>query len=158
MDRETFKMKCGEIIGTHGTGLLSEAIEWYTHSKYSHIRVAVSDTEFIEATWPKVRKGNISELKEYKAGEIIIKTPIDPLTQEEQTRLILFLTKKIGKRYDWQGLISFLVRKNVQNKNWYFCNELVEEAYISIDRKLVGGNPSWHTPDDLMNSLLLKDA
>lgn len=147
-------MKCGDIIGTHGKGLISEAIQWYTHSKYSHIRIAISDTEFIEATWPKVRRGHITELKK----GYTVKTPIIPLTPEEQMNIRLFLHKKIGKKYDWRGLLSFIVRKNVSNKNWYFCNELAEEAYIAINRKLVGGEPSWHTPDDLMNSLLLEDG
>lgn len=147
-------MKCGDIIGTHGTGLISEAIQWYTHSKYSHIRIAISETEFIEATWPRVRKGNISELKK----GYTIKTPIYPLTADEQAELVAFLESKIGAKYDWRGLISFIIRKQVQNKVWFFCNELAEEAYIYIKRKLVGGDPAWHTPDDLMHSLFLKDG
>ena len=147
-------MKCGDIIGTHGTGLISKAIQWYTHSEYSHIRIATSDTKFTEATWPRVRKGNISELKK----GYTVKTPIAPLTIEEQTKLRLFLELQIGKKYDWRGLISFIIRKNVQNKNWYYCNELAEEAYVTIKRQLVGGKSYWHTPDDLMNSLLLKDG
>ena len=147
-------MKCGDLIFSHGHSIISRAIEWYTHSHWSHVRIAISDKEFIEATWPKVRIGNMSEVKE----ESNVRTPIIPLTQEEQFKLRLFLQSKLGKKYDWRGLLSFLIRKNVQNKNWFYCNELAEEAYIYIGKKLVGGNPSWHEPQHTYDSLLLKDG
>lgn len=46
----------------------------------------------------------------------------------ESTQAVVFyltLKKEIGKKYDWLGILGFLLRSNVQNKKRWFCSELV---------------------------------
>jgi uncharacterized protein YycO len=147
-------MKCGDIIFVKGTSLVSRLIEWWTISKYSHVALVITDLgDFVEATWPKVRTGNVSELP----GESIeIGTPVVPLTDQECEALIDSALSKLGKGYDIIGLFSFVFRIRLQNKSFYFCSEFVEEEYASIGRPLLRRKPDWTTPEDIHGSEMLR--
>lgn len=114
----------------------------------------MSNTEFCEATWPRVRMGNISELQgvDYK-----VMTHVIPLNSREVYNLIDFCLSKLGKYYDWRGLLSFIFRKDIQNKSWYFCSEFGKEACEKADRPLLRRKPNWTTPDDIWSSLMLRE-
>lgn len=145
----------GDIIFSSGNSIISKAIRWWTVSEWSHVAVAISKDSFVEATYPKVRVGLVEELY---GGKFVVLTPKVPLTFGEAERLVSYLLSKVGKRYDWRGLLSFVLRKNVHNKSYYFCSELVAEAYDHIGRPLLRRSPSWVTPQDLYQSLELVEG
>jgi len=149
-------MKCGDIIvSNRKNNLLSMLIRWWTNSHWSHVRIMLNKDKFIEATYPRVRIGGLSEL----TGETYrILTPRDPLSCVEQGRLHLYLRDLIGRKYDWRGVLSFVTHKNVQKKNWYFCSELAADAYASIGKPLFRREGCWITPQDIYQTLELSEV
>lgn len=143
----------GDIIISRNRGIVSRLIQWWTLSRWSHTRIMISDHVFIEAAWPRVRPGIESEIAD---TECIVLRPATPLSDDEQARLRQALTLTLGKRYDWRGLISFIIHRNVQRKSWYFCSELAAEAFEEINRPLLRREPHWVTPQDIYQSLELE--
>lgn len=148
-------MITGDIIVSHGTGIIGKIIQKYTHSYWSHCAVAINEKEFVEATWPVVRVGNLGELM--GGDECKILTHVVPLNVLEQAVIRYELVLEVGKKYDWRGLLSFIIGSNVQNKSWYFCSELVKEKCELVQRPLLRRNPYWTTPDDIYSSLMLTE-
>jgi hypothetical protein len=150
-------MKCGDIIFTSGRSAISRLIQWWTISKWSHVAVVInSEGDFVEATWPKVRVGNIKELY-LKGNDDYHEVGIlrDPLTYEESLNLHKFMLSKVGTSYDAIGLLSFVLRVRVQNKSFYFCSRLTAEGFEYISRPLIRRKPEWDTPSDIYESLMI---
>jgi uncharacterized protein YycO len=145
----------GNAIVTSGKSIISKIIKKWTHSYWSHCMVMIGEDTFVEATWPRVRIGRISELKD---TEYRIMVHVVPLSKIEATNLTAFLLDQVGKKYDWRGLISFIIGSNVQNKSWFFCSELVKEACEKANRPLLRRKSSWTTPDDVWSSLMLNET
>ena len=114
----------------------SKIIQWFTWGKYSH-----SAWSFCE-----VEDGKLScDISEYEAwaGKGVVHVPeiganhtkgtrIDlyqlatPLTNEDASTGLKFLTKQVGKKYDYRGILGVLLRKKSLHKSsHWFCSELV---------------------------------
>lgn len=146
----------GDILLSRGRGLLSRLICWWTRSRFSHARAVISDRLYIEATWPCVRVGLLSDIKITK--DIIRLRHKVGLTDEEAIDLCLYLVNRLGTKYDWRGFISFLIGKSIQKKSWYFCSELIAEAYASLNKPLLRREAHWVTPQDIYQSLELVEV
>lgn len=60
-----------------------------------------------------------------------------------------FLRQQLGKEYDWTALIAFPFREDWNNKNKWFCSELVTETLIKSGYKF-DHLPTYRvTPKDL---------
>ena len=85
--------------------------------------------EIIEATWPRVRR---TTLETYcntdSAFKIYFKANLSVL---DLAQIKGYAYGSIGKRYDLQGLFSF-VFKWPANEHQNFCSELVAEAFNSV--------------------------
>jgi len=95
-----------------------------TWGEYSHTAIILSDTEIIEA-WQGCNKVRvISSLSEgHTKG-----TPVDiyniELTEEEEERAVQFIRKQVGKKYDYFGILGFILRRGTQSQGKWFCSEL----------------------------------
>ena len=149
-------MTCGDIIvSTRKNNPVSMFIRWWTNSKWSHTRVMTSSVTFVEATYPRVKVGHIDEMD----GEVYrVLTPLVPLSDDEKADLKFWVVSDIGKKYDWRGLVSFLLHKNIQKKSFFFCSEFVAEAYEAIKRPLLRREACWTTPGDIYSTLELKEV
>jgi uncharacterized protein YycO len=78
------------------------------------------------------------------------------LTENQEFNILIYALTKVGRKYDWRGLFSFLLKKNVSNKSYYFCSELVAESFEKEGVPLIRRNPSWVTPQDLYESMNLE--
>jgi len=147
------KTNIGDIVFIKNKSLISLIIIYFTKN-WSHVMGIINyNKDCIEATYPKVRQESINV---YKRCKYAILTPKIPLSDEEKFLFVNFMVSKLGKKYDWRGIVSFFIKSKWQNKNWYFCSELILEAYRHIGRELIRKEIEWTTPQDLYQSTELK--
>jgi len=146
-------VQTGDIVFIKNTSWISKLIVWWAGLWSHNMGIINYDREIVEATIPRVRKANLSI---YKGLQYAILTTKTPLTDEEKSILVKFWTSKIGVWYDWRGILSFPLRRNIGNKNYFFCSELIIEGYRLIGRELLRSETSWVTPADLYKSTELK--
>jgi hypothetical protein len=79
------------------------------------------------------------------------------MTEKERQDVCKFCFSQIGKPYDFMGLASFLLYKEFQNDDRWFCSELAYVAYkqagIRLQRRV---KKDFISPRDLYISPLLK--
>jgi uncharacterized protein YycO len=141
-------VRTGDIIVIRTDSLTSRFIQWWTGSEWSHVGMMISETMYIHAAKRGVKIGFLP------SHSIIMEslTWIKPLTVDEQDTMKRFLMSKLDSPYDWRGLLSFVLRRNVSKKSWFFCSELVVEAAAHAGRVLVDKQAYWTTPKDIYQS------
>lgn len=99
-------------------------IKLFTLSNWSH--VAILDDEgyiFDSTSLSGVRRIHFDEWKaHYKDLDFTI-FPV-----KNRRDVFEWLHSQVGKKYDVLGIFSFILRKNYEDKNKYFCSELVAKA------------------------------
>jgi uncharacterized protein YycO len=126
------------IAAFKGKSIISRIIKVFNWSEYSHIAWIDEDFSGVEA-W---HRGGVSNFatpsQNHTPG-----TPVDLFTvpgeTPQQTEMIrAFLLAQVGKKYDYAGVIGFLLRSHrLQRKNKWFCSELVAEAYAQAGLPLL---------------------
>jgi hypothetical protein len=122
-----------------GKSWVSRVIRAFNWSPYSHV-AWIDDADFsvIEAWHP----GGVSHV----ATPNVNHTPgtmVDIFTvhgeEPFQTEIIRqFLLDQVGKKYDFAGIFGFVFRATrLQNKEKWFCSELVAEAYATAGLPLL---------------------
>jgi uncharacterized protein YycO len=150
------KLKVGDILLTSSTTCISRLIKWWTISRWSHVGIYVGNNFVIEATWPRVRKVTLMTFLESCDRVTVLRhSKWTTLTEDQVQQFLGFLESKIGKPYDWRGLVSFICRKSIQNKSGYFCSELVSEAFSLVGIPIERKKPAWTSPEDIHSSLIL---
>ena len=141
---DTSGIKGGDIIAFGGTGSVSDAIEWLTRSKLSHVamvidqRLAVdgwpqTELQIVESTILNGRNGvQINPLKARLAG-------CDP----GERVWVLSLSDAIRGFLDWDRLWAFAMVR--VNRDRYNVLEL--GAYIARMIPLVQDLPVWYRPN-----------
>ncbi|HBP65814.1 MAG TPA: hypothetical protein DD730_16535 [Desulfosporosinus sp.] len=90
-------MKEGDVLLFIGGNNLVDNVERLeTHSKFTHAALAVNESEFIEAWWNGVRRNNLDSYKN-RNKNIIVFTPITPLSESQQAQIIEYALGKIGE-------------------------------------------------------------
>jgi hypothetical protein len=122
-------MKPGDIIFVQGKSVLSRLIRYFDKGKFSHVAVAISPTEVLEADIfikSKIRPFNKDD---YSLIEVI-----DLGLTEEQRRMMPDIAKEyVGLDYDYPQIFWYAIRrifgfkgKNpLNNPNNLICSELV---------------------------------
>ena len=148
-----------------GVGLVSRVHRWLMWSDYSHgalIQQAAGGGGLnrIEAWAATNEVREVHNLSEgYEKG-----TKIDlfefrfALSETEEAELWRLARKEVGKKYDFKGVFSFLLRRRMQDCDKWFCFELMAEVCKRAGRMLVG-LPSWKVAGNLIaGSVTLKFA
>ena len=120
---------------------------WYTWSKWSHVAVVTPDGEHvIEAVLFKgVVKTPLAEFhKRYSVSQAYC------YPCEHPDKAHAFLEAQLGKKYNWLGVLSFVVRRKFRTYDRWDCVSLATEALHA------GGIQLFHdslrvTPMDLFN-------
>lgn len=100
--------------------VLIRAVTW---SKWSHVAVVLEDGSAIEATWPRVRRVDVEEIKAKHSKWCVVDVPL----LDEQAA-IDFAMAQLGKPYDWTALFGILFHRKWDDKEKWFCSELVTSA------------------------------
>jgi uncharacterized protein YycO len=154
-------MRAGDVLlFIGGDDLIDICIRDEEKSVFTHAALAVSENQFVEAWWNGVRVNTV----EGKTN-IVVFSPIIPLTVDQQNKLIGYCKGKIGERYNFLQLAGFLYER-LLNKNHNpfgnphetICSQVVIQGYrrlLGID--LCPGIEDFSVrPSDLSTSKLLK--
>ena len=116
------KLQRGDVILVYNRGFLSRAIRWVLDffqkdgAKYSHVAIAVSETEVTEALWDGIRKRTFEEsISNAKRIKIIRYWGLSDFQIE---LLELRALSKIGTNYNYYRLALQLL-DNIFATNWF---------------------------------------
>ena len=173
------QIKPADLFFTTSNSFISWSIRQRTWGRYSHVQIIVS-AEVKERFFPE--KGEKEERKEYiektipeisvvsaDAGGVYCRAIHEDeknkyaimtcpgITESERDEIVKFCLSQIGKPYDFIGLASFLVYKELQNDNSWFCSELAYVAYKQAGIRLVRRvQQDFVSPRDLYISPMLQ--
>jgi uncharacterized protein YycO len=99
-------------------------IKLFTLSHWSHVAILDDEGYIYDATLLSgVRRIHFDEWKtHYKELDFTI-FPV-----KDRTKVFEWLQTQVGKKYDALGILSFILRKNYEDKDKWFCSELVAHA------------------------------
>jgi uncharacterized protein YycO len=143
-------MKPGLRIGLYkGKSILSRIIKFRTWGKYSHASIVTSDLEVYES-WYGVRHVG-SVLQGHSKGTEVDLYNIKGLTVEQEEQIIAFCTEQLGKGYDYFAIIGFVLRRNYDSMERWFCSELVHEACKNAGVILIDNVESYKVDPTLLS-------
>ena len=142
----------GDIIFVRGTGLISRLIRFFDgRGEFSHVVIAISETEIIESNWNM--KSKIVEMHYLEEDYEIIR--LADMSQEEKDNLRHVAESLEGKLYDYFQILAILFKSRLNNPRYLICSELVYLILFEIgygkDTKLLNS-----TPNELYNKLKAK--
>jgi hypothetical protein len=125
-------MKSGDIVFVRGNSLISWLIKLFDHGQFSHVAIAVSDNEVLEAEYNTKTRITPFYFTDYEIVDLGLST-------EQMKRVEELAPKLVGYKYDFMEIISIFVR-NVFDKKFriwnspqaYICSELVEFVLSDI--------------------------
>lgn len=147
-----------KIVLCQGKTLISKLIRWQTRSQYSHVAIVLDDGSILES-W---HKGGVQHNKDlsvrHSKGTVIDLYDI-VVTKEQETKIISFFTKQLGKKYDFKMVLRFLTHGSEAGgiKYRWFCSEIVFAAFQYAGINLLENTRAWECPPAWINkSHLLK--
>lgn len=156
----------GDIILSTTDAFVSKAVKFATNSKYSHARLYIGANNIIEAIDPKVTTEKITDV--IKGDKYTAVYRYLGLTAHQQTQIIAYAKKQIGKEYDLSGAVGSpnaaltngittisKLSNLVSSEHDFYCSELVAFAYKAAGIKLEIA-ASQTTPKDLARNKKLQ--
>jgi len=117
---------CIYIGQYRGKSLMSRLIRWRTWSDISHTAAFLPDLATVIEAW-----GGGVVCRPWLVGH----TPGTEInlyrvtcSKEQEQRFYRFLQDQLGKGYDFTGLLGFVSRSRVEDKDRWFCSELIFAA------------------------------
>lgn len=126
------EIEAGDLILTRGDGPYSKTIQWFTDSEYNHVAIALSSYTLIEAKLT-VETNPISTYDDFD-----VYRKIGGLTPKEKEKMIEFLLKKHGTKYDVFQIAGYIHQalfggeNKFNNPNYVICSELGDDAYLNL--------------------------
>lgn len=110
-----------------GRSWFSRIIRWFTWSQYSHAAWICRDGTILEAVAGRgvIRSSSLSDAHTPLTEVDVFKLNI---TEEQAQAVEAFMTRQLGKRYDWLGILGLVLRRRTENQGAWFCSELVTNA------------------------------
>lgn len=118
-------MKGGKLLLMRGRGFKAAFIRWYTRSKYAHCAFLYPDGQTIVESYPG-RGVHITKLKDWDG---ITTCEVPGMTDEQWVRLFAWAESKVGAKYDWPSIFSFLMRNKPDSDDKWFCSEFCHAAF-----------------------------
>ncbi len=148
-----------QIALHRGSGLVSRLIRWQQRGEWSHASVILRNGSVIESReFIGVRQ--LPKLTAAK-GEFIQVFNVE-CTDEQADAIEAFLTKQIGKRYDYPMVFGFVSRSTTEGHESggkWFCSELAFAAFRAGEINLLARiEPFEVSPPHLAYSPLLMQA
>ncbi|MBL4781776.1 MAG: hypothetical protein JKX92_05995 [Porticoccaceae bacterium] len=146
-----------KIAQYKGKSLTSRLIKFITRGQYSHTSIILGSGRIVEAWQGSNSVRVIRTLSDgHKPG-----TPVDIYSvrmSSEQERLFTeYVEAQIGKKYDYWGIVGFLLRRDLQRSENSFCSEIFaagcEFAKVGLLNNLL---PSQTSPSMITRSPITK--
>jgi len=135
------------ILQYRGTSFISKVIEWFSWGVYSHTswtfatlvdgKLAGDTTEW--ESWTSNGVEHVAVIgKNHEKGTVIDLYDLDrPLTIEEAELGTAFLQLQLKKKYDYRGILGFLLREKTASSKKYFCSELIFDFLLHCGRTIL---------------------
>lgn len=139
------EMKAGDVVFVRGTSLISKIIRFFDKGEFSHVAIAVNETEVIEINW------NIkSEIVPfyYKDYEIV---RLD-LTEYQRDQILPIARSLEGRWYDYLQILGFFFNGKFNDPRKFICSELVY-IILSKVRFITDKRIKDYTPNELYQTL-----
>lgn len=108
-----------------GQRIISEAICWWTNSRYSHIEPIVHhDGTSLNITWPRHKWNNIGSYFDGRHRVVLLR-PL-PLFNRGQVRAWVKMVRNLKRdygAYDLKSFLGFLLNKPIEERRSVFCSE-----------------------------------
>lgn len=140
-------MEIGTVLFVIGDSPISKIIQ-KVDGKFSHVAIAISETEVLEINWNIHSRVVIPDYKKFETVKL-------NLTATQKEKIASTFNKYIGKRYDFLQIIGLIFNLELNNKRKLICSELVYNILSEVDY-LDGELNGDITPNQLY-SLLLKE-
>lgn len=113
-----------EVLCTQPNNIGAWFLRLVMWSKWSHSAVYDDQTSTVYDTtfWGGgVKKHTVEDfLRKYS------EKAVRPISVNNQYGARVWLEAQVGKKYDWTALLSWIVRRNWQDEDSWFCSELTE--------------------------------
>ncbi|MEO0446441.1 MAG: YiiX/YebB-like N1pC/P60 family cysteine hydrolase [Verrucomicrobiota bacterium] len=148
-----------KVVFFHAKHPLARVARWFTRGKINHVGILDPDKNWFYESVP-LRGVSVSPAARRLAGTPhTVYALTEPLTERQKEELIVFLQDQLGKSYDYSGVLRFVSRRAMPEstaEDFWFCSELVIEAFAKVGKILLRA-PGWKiTPEALSYSPALK--
>lgn len=177
-------LKSGDVILFSGKGVISTAIKWATHSRWSHVGMVVKTTKYdIILSWESTTLTNVKDVESGTIksgvmllplshristynGEIGIRPLREPLAKQDH-RILECMRHEVRDIPYEKDMIEFVKAAydgpfgmNTEDLRSIFCSELIAEFFIRIERLSKKLPSNEYTQEDFANdsmNSILKD-
>jgi Permuted papain-like amidase enzyme, YaeF/YiiX, C92 family len=111
-------MKAGDVIFVRGTSIISRLVRFFDKGKFSHVAIAISETEVIETNWNMRSKIVKFHYEDYEIVSL-------NLTDSQRDRIPAIASRLEGKLYDYLQVIGYIFKSRLNNPRHLICSELV---------------------------------
>jgi hypothetical protein len=122
-----------QFVGNRSS-LGSLAIEWFSHSKWSHVDSVMPGGSLLGARSDRIMgipPGVQIRPAEYvRAEKDRVKRVHIPCTDQQMNDYYAFVVSQVGKPYDKTAIIAFMVNRDWTAKDSWFCSELCGAAAV----------------------------
>jgi uncharacterized protein YycO len=114
--------------------MISQLIRLQTWSDYSHAAFILDEGGSLIEAWQGKGVWE-TRLKDWEGVE---RYTVRGMTPEEWNAALKFAREQLGKGYDYPGVFGFVARADIENKDRWFCSELVFAACLKAGVELLG--------------------
>ena len=149
----SLEMKVGDAILFKGKGILGKIISFATRSEYTHCGCYIGNGEIVESDWGGVQVNNIEGRNDF---DVYTHNKANYRQRRDAVRWML---DQKGKGYDYRGLVGIGLsllrgckRNKLDQKDKYWCSELLADGYIKAHIEAGFNHNTWITaPKDFAN-------
>jgi uncharacterized protein YycO len=127
-------------------------IECFTWGEISHVAIRDPNEGCVWEAW---QQGGVSKVPSISTNHSD-RTRVDiytvDVTEEQYTNIVAYLDKQVGKPYDFLGVASFMLRRNMGKRGAWFCSELALAAFLGAGVMLLRCPPFKASPTVLSYS------
>lgn len=135
------------VVFFRGRGPFAALIRWFTRGNYAHVGILDRSTNIIYEA--REFRGVVASHHGVRVAPGALYRFANPLTAEEEEKVLAFLIEQLGKRYDYLSVLMFVLRLPFGPRDRWFCSELVAEALLFAGRVLLFADSAELAPEHL---------
>lgn len=133
--------------------IISSIVRFFTHSDYCHVEFWEPDSGITIGSrpWRGVATGTLDDFQNPVLAKIDC-----PMDSDRYARLYNDALTYVGLKYDYKGVLGFLINRFKVNHNRVKCSHLVDEVLKKHGIVLINKESIKVTPQDLAESILVE--
>jgi len=135
----------------YGKSLVSRTIECFTWGHISHVAIRNPYEAYVVEAWqPTVQR--VADISFNHTERTRVDVYALDLTPQQFDVGVAWLDQQVGRLYDFRGVLSFLLRRNIGTSGAWFCSELGLALSQIVGKPLLCCPPFKATPTVLSYS------